>query len=109
MSYYDTIDKDLARAKAILLAGKLTVGELSGLNDITDPVMREKMIAQSGTIYGQDIYAAYKLLESLVEHAGRLRAACQALLDAPHQEHFVVRLNDDEMEALNTIKQLVKL
>lgn len=36
-----------------------------------------------------------------------LRLACKQLKDAPHQEHFSVRLNDEENEALQRIFALV--
>lgn len=36
-----------------------------------------------------------------------LLESCRALLNAPHQEHFAVRLNDEEMAGLNRIKQAV--
>ena len=37
-----------------------------------------------------------------------LRSACQALFDAPHQEHFVTRLNDEENAALERIRKLAR-
>ena len=36
-----------------------------------------------------------------------LRAACVELLDAPHQEHFSARMNDEETAALDRIRGLV--
>lgn len=36
-----------------------------------------------------------------------LEDACLELLNAPHYEHFAVRLNDEEMAALDKIKQLL--
>jgi hypothetical protein len=52
VTYYPTIEEDLARAKAILAQGKPDEASLRALpatirNDI------------GGTIYGGDIYAAY--------------------------------------------------
>jgi len=41
------------------------------------------------------------------EATSELLSACIALLDAPHQEHFAVRLNDPEMAALDRIKAVV--
>ena len=32
--------------------------------------------------------------------------ACRRFFDAPHQEHFAVRMNDEELEALKLIAQL---
>lgn len=55
MPYYDTIDEDLARAKRIL---------------------------DNGTIYGADIYAAYKLLESFVAEIERLNERLTIALSA---------------------------
>ncbi len=36
-----------------------------------------------------------------------LLLACKALIDAPHYEHFAVRLNDEEIVALRRIKAAV--
>jgi hypothetical protein len=54
MSYYDTIDEDLARAREILTRGF------------------DGTLTASGHIYGADTYAAYKLLESFVQEVERL-------------------------------------
>lgn len=70
MSYYDTLDEDLQRAKAILQEGRLKDEEVPQQSAET----RQRLIAQSGTIYGKDTYAAYKLLESFVAEIERLRA-----------------------------------
>lgn len=69
MPYYPTIEEDLARAKQILRAGKMDATELRGKfpDDMID-----KIIEGSGTIYGQDRYAAYKLLESFVAEIEKL-------------------------------------
>lgn len=68
MSYYDTIEEDLKRAKEILERGK-------------EPTrFAERLAAEwgdapvGGTIFGADIYAAYKLLESFVAEIERLQA-----------------------------------
>lgn len=54
--YYPTIDEDLARAKEILARGSVHYAE------------QDQRPAVPGAIYGGDNYAAYKLLESFVEH-----------------------------------------
>jgi hypothetical protein len=67
MSYYDTFDEDLARANEILQKGRWPVDH---------PTYREvQTIIKSGTIFGDDILAAYKLLESFVAEIERLRHA----------------------------------
>lgn len=72
MSYYRTIDEDLVRAKQILLNGRADPENLQEL--IPDPELRAKVrTLMGGTIYGADIFAAYKLLESFVEEIERLR------------------------------------
>ncbi len=38
------------------------------------------------------------------EDAIALFAACKKLMDAPHQEHFVTRLNEEEMAGIDAIK-----
>lgn len=43
----------------------------------------------------------------LIPAAPDLLAACKALLDAPHHEHLSVRLNDEEMAALDSIKNAI--
>lgn len=69
MSYYDSIEQDLERAKTILTEGKLRRDEL----EIVPAQLVEQMIAQSGTIYGKDTHAAYKLLESFVAEIETMR------------------------------------
>jgi hypothetical protein len=61
MSYYATIEDDLARAKAILAKGRTAEAASAGWPN------------SAATIYGADLYAAYKLLESFVEEIERLR------------------------------------
>jgi hypothetical protein len=70
MSYYETIDEDLIRAKALLAKGRASEQDMP---PGWDPRLRQVAL-QSGTIYGGDIYAAYKLLESLVAEVERLRS-----------------------------------
>jgi hypothetical protein len=66
MPYYDTIEEDLARAKAILAEGRS--------EQLLNPMDREcSPTVVNCTIYGKDIYAAYKLLESFVQEIERLR------------------------------------
>lgn len=66
MSYYDTIAEDLTRAKAILEKGKP-----HGADPAID--YPTGTLGAARTIYGADIYAAYKLLESFVEEIERLQ------------------------------------
>ena len=69
MSYYPTIDEDLARAKQILEKGRdadVPLGTLSA-------ALQAAINKHSGAIYGADIYPAYKLLESFVAEIERLR------------------------------------
>jgi hypothetical protein len=68
MPYYPTIDEDLTRAKAILAHGKEEI-----------PVsMGDILVSEVVMIVGADNYAAYKLLESFVEHIEHLRTQIQA-------------------------------
>lgn len=72
MSYYPTMDEDIARAKEILERGKVREEDM--------PVaMRDVLHVAGGTIYGVDTYAAYKLLESFVEEIEKLREQRAAL------------------------------
>jgi hypothetical protein len=68
MPYYDTIDEDLARAREILAKGKPAHDEVAYL-----PEPLRAAALTSGTIYGADVYASYKLLESFVAEIERLR------------------------------------
>lgn len=43
----------------------------------------------------------------LIAAAPDLLEACKALVDAPHQEHFAARLNDEEMAGLDAIKRAI--
>ena len=71
MLYYDTLEEDLARAKAILADGKLTIADL----EATPAPIRDRLIAMSGTITVANTYAAYKLLASFVAEIERERAS----------------------------------
>jgi hypothetical protein len=71
MSYYDTIDDDVKRAKEILERGKPAHDEVAYL---AEP-MRVAALGNGGAIHGADIYAAYKLLESFVAEIEQLRPA----------------------------------
>lgn len=62
MSYYDTLEEDLERAKTILKEGKAP--EPDPNSPLYDFMRRAD---GCGTIYGKDIYAAYKILESFVD------------------------------------------
>lgn len=68
MTYYPTIEEDLARAKEILAEGKSALEQVLDGIVLPDGVTRAQLLQlQGGTIYGKDTYAAYKLLESFVE------------------------------------------
>jgi len=86
MPYYDTIDEDLARAKAILAKGR----EVRLLNP-TDPECSPEI--ESVGIAGADIDAAYKLLESFVAEIERLRDALLAI-----EEHMAAEKRCDFVE-----------
>ena len=81
MPYYDTIEEDLVRAQAILAKGKGT-GECAAFRpDHNGECLNcdEWADAHGGTIDGADIYAVYKLLESLVGELTKAREREQAL------------------------------
>jgi hypothetical protein len=44
----------------------------------------------------------------LIANSKELFFACKALFDAPHQEHFAARMNDEEDAALTRIRSLVE-
>lgn len=61
MPYYSTIEEDLTRAKQILEKGRATHDMIESLPEPARPAARV-----GGTIFGADVYASYKLLESFV-------------------------------------------
>lgn len=68
MTYYPTIEEDVARAKEILAEGRSALEQVLDSVVLPDGVTREQLLKlQGGTIYGKDIYAAYQLLQSFVE------------------------------------------
>lgn len=73
MPYYPTLAEDVARAKEILEKGRSTI-EADTIVHGRDRALQEQILhVASGTIYGADIYAAYKLLESFVIEIERLQ------------------------------------
>jgi hypothetical protein len=64
--YYDTIEEDLKAAKEILAEG-------SSALDGTLTINGHEIRTSGGTIFGKDIYAAYKLLESFIAEIERLQ------------------------------------
>jgi len=68
--YYDTIEEDLKRAKEILAKGRGDVALVQNMG--------------GEAVYGSDIYAAYKLLESLVAEVERLRDEIEQLRRLHH-------------------------
>ena len=80
MTYYPTLDEDLKRAKEILARGK-------GLpNDLPDHDRRQTHF-EGAMIYGGDIYAAYKLLESFVETIEAMRASAREVAELTQPMH----------------------
>jgi hypothetical protein len=74
MSYYPTLDEDLARAKEILAKGKAAHDEVAYLQESV-----KAAALPGGAIYGADTYAAYKLLESFVAEIERLQREVREL------------------------------
>lgn len=44
---------------------------------------------------------------ALIAAAPDLLAACKSLIDAPHERHFAVRMNDQEMVGIDAIKAAI--
>lgn len=86
MPYYDTLEKDITRAKEILERGRtnifdgLTPEAARTLQVITEGATGRQIAG--GTIYGADTYAAYKLLESFVAEIERLNAEVNRMVEA---------------------------
>jgi hypothetical protein len=66
MTYYDTLEEDLERARQILRNGTGHFGSFR---------------PSGGTIIGADTYAAYKILESLIAEVERTRRALQTVMN----------------------------
>jgi hypothetical protein len=73
MPYYDTIEQDLARAKMILAKGRAEMDARLADGPLSDEE-REELVRETGGVIGQDVVAAYKLLESFVAEIERLQA-----------------------------------
>lgn len=105
MPYYPTIDEDLARAKAILTEGRVDAELLQQPHvDAESDVYLQIRAHAGGAIYGKDIYAAYKLLESFVEEIERLRSNVNSLTTAERRaqqklEHRTLTLGAAEQRA----------
>ena len=73
MPYYPTLAEDIERAKLILSEGKAHEPGCPAIaDDESDQVLADYQMCActgiaGGTIFGKDIFAAYKLLESFVE------------------------------------------
>jgi len=68
VAYYPSLEEDVARAKEILERGKAALEEQLDASLLPQPDVRKRLLElQGGTIYGGDIFAAYKLLESFVD------------------------------------------
>lgn len=73
MTYYPTLEEDLARAKAILKEGRPRLEDFEEIDpQLRQENLRVRLLEAGGHIYGKDIYAAYKLLESFVEQIEKL-------------------------------------
>jgi hypothetical protein len=121
MSYYDTIDDDIKRAKEILAKGEGSGcaayrpdhnGECQTCDEPADAHGDV-----SSAIMGADIYAAYKLLESFVAEIERLRGSLQKVLrvlgpELPDVDYSDAGnragLLDEVAEALQLLRAAVK-
>ena len=91
MTYYDTIEEDLARAKQILAKGRHAPEDFPFL----PPEVRAAAAkVAEGFICGADIYAAYKLLESFLGEIERLRQV-QAATREPDERAIPGYFRDD--------------
>lgn len=98
MPYYPTLAEDVARAKEILAKGQPSTWEKA---QFTPEVVEALRQVGGGTIYGADVYAAYKLLESFVaELAARERIieTYEAQLAKRDEELFTLRAVAKELE-----------
>lgn len=96
MTYYPTLDEDLACAKEILHRGKAFVPPRI-IEEIGPELSQRLTEIAGGTIYGADIFAAYKLLESFVAEiddyqrsAALYHRASMALMEAYKRAHSEV-------------------
>lgn len=104
MPYYDTIEEDLNRAKEILAKGKMPAEDVAAFPLVLQP----RVLEQSGTIYGADTYAAYKLLESFVAEIERLTARLGTWDDCKAQSDAVDRANARVQELEREVARLTE-
>lgn len=103
MSYYETIDEDIKRAREILEKGRggidiLTIHHPDGTTHTQRGNLGE------GAIYGADIYAAYKLLESFVAEIERLQPWQDAIIDACVVDWILTKEHEtDPRKAVNDL------
>jgi hypothetical protein len=110
MSYYPSLAEDIARAKEILANGRAG-DQPSWMSD------EEWARLSGGTIYGADLYAAYKLLETFVQKldlpadhynalATRLERHARILqeMSGPHPNSDVI----DVLEAAQFLRDMAK-
>lgn len=115
MSYYPTLREDIARAKEILAKGKADPDTISPY----DRERSEPPVAGIGTIWGADVYVAYKLLESFVEvietmdvklceTALRARKRGQELTreEPGYTTAHLDRRSDDDWKAVRRVREL---
>lgn len=84
MTYYDTLAEDLRRVREILAEGRMADEEFEQLYAGWPDELREHVreFFSGGTIYGKDIYAAYKLLESLANEVELLQQQVRNIQNA---------------------------
>lgn len=103
MTYCATLAEDIERAKQILAVGKSeAVPSMGGLS------IEEELRRGGGTIYGQDTFAAYKLLESFVEHIERLQAELDNEQDISANDPAEQRAERYAQETIDLAARLVK-
>lgn len=106
MTYYPTLDEDLARAKEILAKGKAEAD-----NEDLPEAVRAWLASQhgGGTIYGADIYAAYMLLKSFVAEIERLRDLPDPLSGLRHAKYLNPACGENGCQWLRATYEIERL
>lgn len=69
--------------------------------------MVERLIDDCNSVV-KEIHNHLEDVEEFYKTESEWREAANLLINAPHQEHFAVRLNDEEMKGIDRLKELLK-
>jgi hypothetical protein len=84
----------------------------SRIKDLEEEIhMKDLFIEQSEKLpirLTGELFALQSKISSLEAVVKEYREACEQLINAPHQEHFAARLNDEEMTGIIMITNIIR-